>query len=448
MSPKVRPVVIVFMVALIVRLFLLYFVYGEVHKGTAAPYFGSAAIGVYNNDELTISSIEVQSLQAISSNLSGDFRDYFQPEGREKFTEFMPGPAVLLALLWKVVPIYNFAPYLVLQAVIDALLISMFATLVSRKHQVIAKITTVLMIVNVPVAKRTLVMGYDFWPQFAVLVIFLGLLYLEEQGFKLWLIATLGTLAAIPIWFREITTLLPFAVSVFILYALRKHRNYSWTASMGRLGIFLLPTLVSIALLSAHRFDMTGSYRPTRSTFWHSFMAGVGQFSNPYGIEHDDRSVWEFAKKINPELSAVRLVDTGLMPTSPYEKTLEGVSKSFIQDHPFLFARNLIYRIGIMIAPTLYPDGDFLPSGLRAVLVPLSPVLFILWGAGMLYLYRTDPYLFGLALTIYLYFFLAFGWFYVVGRVILPYMFISLMVWIAGALEIRSRLIVRIRRRS
>lgn len=72
------------------------------------------------------------------------------------------------------------------------------------------------------------------------------------------------------------------------------------------------------------------------------------------------------------------------LPDSPYEMTLKAKSTEFIQQHPVLFVRNIFYRIGIMISPFLYRDGDFLSPALAARLFPLGLCLLPLWILGMI----------------------------------------------------------------
>ena len=110
-------------------------------------------------------------------------------------------------------------------------------------------------------------------------------------------------------------------------------------------------------MLALFRYEMTDNFRPTRSTFWHSFMAGV-VVSNPYGLVNDDQSVWQFAQRIDPSLSGYRLSEMYLLPDSPYQQRLKGVAKEFVTQHPGLFLRNFAYRAAIILLPTLYRDGD------------------------------------------------------------------------------------------
>lgn len=431
MNLRFRLAGLIFITALLVRLGLLFTSFDHLQHGSAGAY-GSAALGILHQAGLTVNQAEALAIRETLSNVSGDFRTKYAGDPRLPLTEFLPGPAVLLAGLWSAIPIYNFAPYLALQALIDALLIATLGFLLARKNLALAVITAGVMVVNLPVIRRTLMMGYDFWPQFGVLVLFIGVLALEAYRYKPWMFLLIGISASISVWCRELTTPLPFFIAVLLIYVLRTRESMAWMPIAGRIVLLIGPVVLSIVMLAQFRFEATGNYRPTRSTFWHSFMAGVGQFSNPYGIINDDMSVWAFTKRVNPELEGQSLAKMYLMPDSPYERTLKGIAIEFITQHSLLFVRNIIYRAAIIISPPLYRDGDFIPKPLTNILYPIGILLIPLWFAGMNYLRRNSQIVFGLTLTIYIYFVLAFGWFYVVGRVVLPILFISVMVWVSG----------------
>jgi hypothetical protein len=65
----------------------------------------------------------------------------------------------------------------------------------------------------------------------------------------------------------------------------------------------------------------------------------------------------------------------------------------------------------------------------------------------MFALHRKDKTVFWLSAAIYAHFFLVFGWFYVVGRVILPFLFVSILVYFAGASFLLAPLLRRRRAR-
>jgi hypothetical protein len=414
---------------------------GERH-GSAVEY-GSAAIGLFYGEGLTISRAEIKEIGDVPTNYTGNYLAFHDSENRETFTEFLPGPSILLYGLWKVLPIYNFSSYIWLQIIIDSFLLSFFYLACRQTNNTIATATTMLMAINLVAVKYTLTMGYDFWPQFCVLVNFVGItvaLQKQNPGFILFLT---GTLTAITIWFRSITSFLPFYLSTFLLIYWRIQEKQKYGKILILLTLYLLIVIISMGSLSLYRYEKTGSYRPTRSTFWHSFWAGVGQFSNPYGLKFkdtiNDKVIWEFGRKLNSELKRYSLAEMNNMPDSPYEETLKAEAFRFIKRYPHLFIRNLLYRTIVMISPVFYQTGFMISKRLAPYLFPIGIALVITWSLGMQNLFKQSRPVFWLTLTIYAYFFTTIGCFYVVGRAIIPILFVNIFVYLFGLqLGIRS----------
>ena len=414
-----------------IRVAMFYTIYPAQRHG-AAGAFGSAAVSIYLGGGLTTNDQEVSIIENLPNNYSGNYLSFHTNAAREPFTEFLPGPPILIALLWSLIPKFNFAPYVFLQCVIDAGLIGCFYLVFESYNRIIALTTTAMMVLDVASIKRTLMVGYDFWPQFTVLVTFIGILGIVGNPDRLWRYTLLGLVSAITIWFRDLTTFLPFAVTPMLVWYLRGRVSNSFRRTVFKAFLYLLPLLISLGLLSFFRFETTGSYRPTRSTFWHSVMVGICQFPNPFGLASTDTSVWNYAKSINRDLERYKLADMYKLPNSPYEETVKQLSLEFIKLHPWLFVRNALYRIGIMISPLLYRDGDFIPQSVGVVLLPVAIVSLLLWFIGLFRLLRSQPALFWLCASVYVYFFGAFGWFYVIGRVILPFLFINCIMYLYG----------------
>jgi putative flippase GtrA len=435
-----------FLLALTARTVLLFAAWSDLRHGSAAPY-ASAAIGLSSGAGLTINQDEIQAIAGTTSNLHGDFLQMRSPGVRQPFTEFLPGPALALTGLWCVFSVHNFLPLLLLQILLEALAISaLFWVLSSRCGIGISIAIAALAAINPAAIKRTLMMGYDFWPQFGVMVLFTGVLWLRWQRKSGVFWALVGTASGLVFWFRELALFLPFFVAMFCLW--RDARTPPWRPwqSMRRVALFLLPVVVCLGGLSLYRLELTGSSRPTRSTFWHTFFAGVGQFSNPYGLKNDDNSVWEFGKRIDPELANSTLSQMYQLPDSPYERALQHRARELVFTHPWLCLRNMFYRWGIMVSPLLYRDGDLLPTRAAPFLLPFGLAMLPIWVTGLAYWRKSQPDVFWLSVSVYLYFLLAFGWFYVNGRVIIPYIFIAGLVYLGGCLRIYEFVRARLQR--
>jgi hypothetical protein len=426
--------VILLILSFSIRVCLFYTYWRNAQHGSAGEY-GSAAIGLFYSEGLTINKSEQKKINKVANNFSGNYLSFHIAENRQNFTGFLPGPSILLYLLWKVLNVYNFSPYIWLQIFLESFLISFVYFALRKIHKSIALATTIFMMINPVTIKYTLTMGYDFWPQFCVLVNFIGItLSLQRKKFEYILFFT-GMLAGITIWFRSITSILPFYIAIFLVFYFRLKDKWKYTRIGFCIALYLFPVIFSMVTLSVYRYELTGNYRPTRSTFWHSFWAGVGQFPNPYGLKSIDEAIWKFGQRLNPKLADLNvkeMAEMGAIPDSLYEKTLKNEAFLFIRKYPHLIVRNTIYRIVIMIAPVLYKDGTFIPDRLLSYLFPLGGALIVIWLLGMYSLLKFNRPLFGLSLIIYIYFFTTFGVFYVVGRAILPFLFVNIMVYLFG----------------
>ena len=427
---------IIFLTSLVIRLLLFYQVWDDRrHPGNAGKY-GSAAIGLYYNHGLTVNWDEIGSISSESEdNHSGNYLTFHNNNNREPLIEYLPAPAVVLYLLWKIIPIYNFSTYIWMVIIIDSILITIFF-LVLRKRKYLSLVVVSFLILNIPTLRQILTMGYDFWPIFCVMANIIGLYswasIQDGKSVKGSLILIfLGIINGFTIWSRSLILFLPIFLSGFIFIINFKQKN-NYVKLIHSLILYLLPYILSLLLLMYFRYNTTGDIRPTRSTFWHEFFLGVGQFSNPYGIECKDISIWEFGKRINPELNKYSLQEMYELPNSPYEVTLRMEALSFIKNYPHLFIRNIVLRIPVFISPFLYKWGDFIPPSFNPYLFPIGIIGVLLWFLGMFNLQREDKNLFILSFVIFLHYFMIFGWFNVIGRLILAYNVLNIIAYYYG----------------
>ena len=154
-------VFLILFLSLIVRFGLFYTKWDDLRHGTALDY-ASTAIGFYNGQGLSTSSSEIEKIGLLTNNFSGNYLEFYEQTQRQEFTEFLPGPAILLSILWKIVPIYNFAPYIWFQIILESILILLFYLVFKARGRYIFLLTTIFMIFNLPAINKTLMMGYDF----------------------------------------------------------------------------------------------------------------------------------------------------------------------------------------------------------------------------------------------------------------------------------------------
>lgn len=426
----------ILMGSILLRVFLLVTAWDDLRHGSS-PVYASAAIGLRSGAGLTINGQEMASFLSLPDNITDNYMRLRSPGAREPLTEFLPGPAVLLAGLWAIIPEYNYLPLLILQVLLDSLAITaLFIVLASRCDLPLSLTVAVFAGLNLAAIRRTLMVGYDFWPQFGVMLLFVGILWAHWHRKRGPVYGLLGLATGLLLWFREIGLALSFFAAAFLVMRRGREPGRGARVGLGRAVWLLMPVLLSLAALSLYRLETTGSPRPTRSTFWHTFCAGIGQFSNPYGLKNHDLSVWEFGKRHAPELTGDVPGEMYRLPNSPYERVLRSKAYEFIKKHPWLFLRNVFYRCGIMISPLLYTEGDFLPARAAPLLLPIGFLMIPLWLVGMLYWRKAQADIFLLSALFYLHFMLAFGWFYVNGRVILPFLFVSFIVYWGGLRQV------------
>ena len=274
-------------------------------------------------------------------------------------------------------------------------------------------------------------MGYDYWPNFCILINFVGFGYYLKKKNNQILLST-GLLTSITIWFRSITTFFPFVMALAVIYYYKKENSLNIKNLRTITIYYLIPVIISISILSIYRLNQTGNARPTRSTFWHTFMSGVGQFSNPYGLIANDNAIREYFYTTHPNLKEYSYLELHDSPNSVYEKTLKQEASNLIYNHPHLIIRNTFYRMAIMASPLLYNDWGAMPKGFKNISFPLGIVFLFLWFNGIIYIYKNDRILFILSLVVYIYFFALFSWFYIVARLIYTFLFISLLIYLYG----------------
>jgi hypothetical protein len=303
--------------------------------------------------------------------------------------------------------------FLLFQVALEAvILLFLLAAVRARFTPGAVWILAVLFAVNVPLGKRVLEVGYDVYSYYGSVLAFLAGLALLEGGRTVRMLA-FGAGSAVTLFAREINLLLlPVMSGAAALAGIVRRR----AGLLVRAGLLLVPFVLVLAGTMAYRMELTGNPRPTRTVFWHSFWAGVGQFSNPMGLRAPtDTEVRRFAGRIDPTIRASEV--KGASPDSPYESLLREQALLLARNHPWLLVRNTLYRIGLILSPGFYEHGEFTPKRFTGFVRVLSLIFTALVAWGCVRVGRVSPAFLALVLLTILAMILSFSWFYFVGRV-------------------------------
>jgi hypothetical protein len=442
-----------FIVALTVRLVLFTTIWYNLKHGSSGAY-GSGAVGLFKEGKFTTTEYEEKTIYN-SDNISKlNFLDLYDEENpRSLHTLFLPGPAYLLFILWKIFHVYNFTVLIILQAVLESVLIGLFFNVFSGFDKTIAFIVTCFMIFNVFIIRLTLSAGYDFWPILTVLIYFTGLLYIiKSSDLKRIsrILLVISILGGFTIWCREITTPLSILLCGTVFLVLYHKFRSNLKSVLSGAAFFLLPTVIILVSLSAYRYQTVDNIRPTRSVFWHTLMSGILCYQNPYMEKPNplnDRQIWEFGKKLNPELNKYELLEMYNFPDSPYEQTLKKEYFNFIKKHPVLFIRNILFRTATILSPPFYRGGKHVTKNENLFLLSAGFFFLILWISGIIKIYNENRELFIIILSFFLGFIIPFGLTALMGRVILVHLFINVIVYLYGLKLILYRISPKIMNR-
>ena len=118
----------------------------------------------------------------------------------------------------------------------------------------------------------------------------------------------------------------------------------NWPSALALLGVGLVIIGVSGALNKAARDNAS----PVRSTFGHTFWAGVGQFQNPYGLRDADGSVAAFYKNETGIED-----DDGTTGGIEYNAWLTRRAVQFVKENPALYSSMVVRRALRIVFPNM-----------------------------------------------------------------------------------------------
>lgn len=264
---------------------------------------------------------------------------------------------VLLIIKW----IFGQTSYLALQItqlIIDAVMVFFVAAIGRRLGgNKIAISASLAYAVFVPQIWLATIPEYNVWVTFAF-VMFTWLLfrfneaYDHESYFSVFLIAAaIFLIGCIGTQMRSVVVLAPLGMAGWYWIGLCVQRqtiritfrNWQEIAALMLIGISVIigSTIVNGVI--------RGEASPVRSTFGHSFWAGVGQFENPFGVKDSDASIAQYYS------SKTGIEDTGDTGGIEYNKWLAKQGIEFIKNDTVLYL-SMVARRGLMI---LFPNMPF-----------------------------------------------------------------------------------------
>jgi hypothetical protein len=422
--------------ALVLRLALLAGPWSQLRHGSAAD-LASVALGLVQGEGISTQPDEVAALAAESRNLHGDYKVFHRAESRRPYTFFLPGTGLVLAGLWTLTGVHNYAPYLVMMSLLDVLAIALLLHAGGRRHP-LPFLSVALLLAFDPIRiKHTLTAGYDAWPHFMTLMVLVLLVEARfagrVRGFTLGLALVMLPLG---VWSRDLAAFLPPVVLGALLLLPSTRRLL---AANGRLVLALGVATLALGALSWQRARTTDNAIPVRTVFWHSFFAGVGQFDNPYGLRSDDREVWELARRLNPALLAYRYDQIYTDAWEEYNGTLKAEALRLAREEPMLLLAGVVKRTGLILAPSFHDDGRSVSAATVRRMQVLSWIWLVLVAWGIAALARRDRLLLWLLLAVVGHFVLMFSWFYVVGRVLICVLPVDALLVLFGLRELAER---------
>lgn len=187
--------------------------------------------------------------------------------------------------------------------------------------------------------------SYDCWLTFGFILttgLFLDLWERLREGGPLplgrLLLLTLTLAAANQ--FRSVIVVYGLAMAgwVWLVETVARPAGILSPARLRMAGAFAAAAALGIGLSMAGNWIVRGEGSAVRSTFGHSFWAGVGQFENPYGVISDDGSVVAFYSR------ETGIADTENTMGRAYNDWLKSKAAEFIRTHPGLYLSQVARR--------------------------------------------------------------------------------------------------------
>ena len=290
---RARFMVVLFLLALAVRLPMLYFLRDVYLTGGITTSMGLVARNLLEGRGLNettgpASILRLYDIQVSEGRLR-DIQEFPDPQDQptSPLIQRMPGYPALLALVWKLTGSYRYLPVQILQVILSSFLpLLIYGTARRYFGEASGRIAGILAVLNIAEARLGVVPLYDWWILFASGVLLWLLSLARERGFPLRGFAWMGAVLALGVYFKSTLIVVPFFLALGLIPLL------GWRRSA--LGGFLLAGLPLLALAPWMVRNDRIFHRPflTNTFFWPSIWEGFGEVPNRFGAILDDRQTY------------------------------------------------------------------------------------------------------------------------------------------------------------
>ena len=290
---RTRFVMVLFLLALAVRLPMLYFLRDVYLTGGITTSMGLVARNLLEGRGLNETTgpeniLQLYSLQLAEGRLY-DIQEFPDPPDQptSPLIQRMPGYPALLALVWKLTGSYHYLPVQILQVILSSFLpLLIYGTARRYFGEASGRVAGILAAVNFAEARLAIVPLYDWWILFTAAIVLWLLSLARERGFPLSGFALIGGALAVGVYFKSTLIVVPFFLALGLMPLL------GWRRSA--VGALLLAGLPLLALAPWMVRNDRIFHRPflTNTFFWPSIWEGFGEVPNPFGAILDDRQTY------------------------------------------------------------------------------------------------------------------------------------------------------------
>ena len=252
----------------------------------------------------------------------------------QNYVIHMPGAAVILAGIWKVVGDEDFGWMQMLQVILGSLMVLVVYWIAMRlfRRTRTALIAAGIYALALQLAALMKLPFYDTWATLTVPpVVALWLKAAGEEGRRrTWLLIATGLLAGVGIWFRPPIGLLPVAL------ALASIPHWGWRRALPLAWIPLVASLAVLAPWTVKNAVQYDRFIPTNTGAGQVLWQGLGEQPNDFGAHNNDGLTFQQVHKVRPDL---------VYGTPDYDSFLMSWGTKAIREHPGHYANVVYHRI-------------------------------------------------------------------------------------------------------